>query len=276
MTNFARVGVLILSPLLGACILGTVGNGPEADLQIGPQRLDDTGVFLGKDSAPVPSADRGSTQEASPEFSPDQQVDALVLADAAVETKGQTSDAGPSASDSRLCSDPEQPVYAWSLGPWSTCSKSCGEGQRKRSVRCLRCDGEPAEEAHCPTGRPVASKSCSDHSSCSYDYAAWSAWGLCSATQPCIKDRRRECLRSDGATVACERCGGACEEQQHCGCCDSNLATGGGLSGCNGQLRQLKERCLAEGCRWGGPGKCTIGGALANPGLYGAQTKCSR
>ncbi|KPP59243.1 A disintegrin and metalloproteinase with thrombospondin motifs 1-like, partial [Scleropages formosus] len=47
------------------------------------------------------------------------------------------------------------PCPAWQLEEWSACSKTCGQGFRKRSLRCLRHDGHPLPHESCdPDKRP--------------------------------------------------------------------------------------------------------------------------
>ncbi|XP_061745079.1 A disintegrin and metalloproteinase with thrombospondin motifs 1 [Nerophis ophidion] len=48
---------------------------------------------------------------------------------------------------SRACSS--QPCPAWLLGEWSTCSKTCGRGFRKRQLRCIGQDGRTLTHDSC-------------------------------------------------------------------------------------------------------------------------------
>ena len=50
--------------------------------------------------------------------------------------------------------------YQWSLGAWGSCSLSCGWGTQKRTVSCIRNDGQGVSDAFCTTVKPVISQSC--------------------------------------------------------------------------------------------------------------------
>uniref|UniRef100_A0A8C0VMC1 ADAM metallopeptidase with thrombospondin type 1 motif 9 n=1 Tax=Cyanistes caeruleus TaxID=156563 RepID=A0A8C0VMC1_CYACU len=50
---------------------------------------------------------------------------------------------------------------AWSAGPWSSCSVSCGRGQKHRSVYCLSKEGRHVEEENCKhLAKPNVQKKC--------------------------------------------------------------------------------------------------------------------
>lgn len=54
---------------------------------------------------------------------------------------------------SRSCAP--QPCPVWLLGEWSTCSKTCGRGFRKRPLRCIGHDGRTLTHDSCdPKDRP--------------------------------------------------------------------------------------------------------------------------
>ncbi|XP_067827096.1 A disintegrin and metalloproteinase with thrombospondin motifs 8-like [Heptranchias perlo] len=49
--------------------------------------------------------------------------------------------------DIRPCAD--MPCPFWQLGSWSSCSRTCGKGERKRSALCVEYTGKTAEEDKC-------------------------------------------------------------------------------------------------------------------------------
>ncbi|XP_053163301.1 A disintegrin and metalloproteinase with thrombospondin motifs 1 [Hemicordylus capensis] len=50
-------------------------------------------------------------------------------------------------SDVRPCAD--TPCPQWQLGDWSSCSKSCGKGFKKRSLKCISSDGSTMSDESC-------------------------------------------------------------------------------------------------------------------------------
>ncbi|NXI14260.1 ATS9 metalloproteinase, partial [Irena cyanogastra] len=69
---------------------------------------------------------------------------------------------------------------AWSAGPWSSCSVSCGRGQKHRSVYCLSKEGRHVEEENCKhLAKPNMQKKCRG-GRC----PKWKAgdWGQCSVS----------------------------------------------------------------------------------------------
>uniref|UniRef100_A0A5F9DRL7 ADAM metallopeptidase with thrombospondin type 1 motif 9 n=1 Tax=Oryctolagus cuniculus TaxID=9986 RepID=A0A5F9DRL7_RABIT len=70
---------------------------------------------------------------------------------------------------------------AWSTGPWSSCSKTCGEGSRYRQVVCVAEDKGEVHSAHCePARRPADHESCS-LPPCEYVWIT-GEWSECSVT----------------------------------------------------------------------------------------------
>lgn len=50
-------------------------------------------------------------------------------------------------SDIRPCGDLPCPI--WQMGPWSSCSRTCGQGERRRSVFCIDYTGKTVEPEKC-------------------------------------------------------------------------------------------------------------------------------
>lgn len=49
--------------------------------------------------------------------------------------------------DIRACGDLPCPI--WQMGPWSVCSRTCGQGERRRSVFCIDYTGKTVEPEKC-------------------------------------------------------------------------------------------------------------------------------
>lgn len=50
-------------------------------------------------------------------------------------------------TDIRPCGDVPCPI--WQMGPWSTCSRTCGQGERRRTVFCIDYTGMTVEAEKC-------------------------------------------------------------------------------------------------------------------------------
>lgn len=50
-------------------------------------------------------------------------------------------------TDIRPCGDLPCPI--WQMGPWSSCSRTCGQGERRRSVVCIDYTGKTVEPEKC-------------------------------------------------------------------------------------------------------------------------------
>ncbi|XP_022530107.2 A disintegrin and metalloproteinase with thrombospondin motifs 8 [Astyanax mexicanus] len=58
-------------------------------------------------------------------------------------------------TDIRPCAD--LPCPMWQIGPWSSCSRTCGRGERRRSVLCIDYTGKDVEKEKCdPSKQPKA------------------------------------------------------------------------------------------------------------------------
>ncbi|MBK6849037.1 MAG: hypothetical protein IPG96_16390 [Proteobacteria bacterium] len=158
----------------------------------------------GSDGAPLdsqPSSPRRDTPLAF--MTPDWVVDPNAP-DAGASDAAPDEPTGP--TDGGLCPS------RWSIGAWSTCSSSCGDGMQTRAVFCVSCRDEPLAESACSALQPASSRTC-QVSVYTYAYTTWSAWSTCNGT---ITGRTRSCSSSDGVSVACELCGGTCSETQSC------------------------------------------------------------
>ncbi|XP_010604869.1 A disintegrin and metalloproteinase with thrombospondin motifs 9 isoform X12 [Fukomys damarensis] len=83
--------------------------------------------------------------------------------------------------DREQCGAHSCPDGAWSAGPWSPCSKTCGEGSRFRRVVCVDEDQGELHSALCSTSqRPPDRESCSLQP-CEYVWIT-GEWSECSVT----------------------------------------------------------------------------------------------
>lgn len=149
------------------------------------------------------AADGGASQDAlAADTAPVFEDGAPVIPDAA--PAPDTAAPDPCAKDP----DKNKNTFQWVLGAWSSCSTTCGQGSRTRTVTCEACDGKPAAVASCPQPAPPSSATCAATAGCTY---AWKTgtWGACS--KPCgggTLTRAVWCERSDGVKVADAKCGG--------------------------------------------------------------------
>ncbi|ESO96234.1 hypothetical protein LOTGIDRAFT_174945 [Lottia gigantea] len=83
-------------------------------------------------------------------------------------------------SDTRLCSGTcTSGSYHWHVGSWSTCSVTCGRGQRHRTVACVDPDGNEHHTSLCPKKKPRNTKRCF-RGFCPRWYSG--SWSKCSVT----------------------------------------------------------------------------------------------
>jgi len=66
----------------------------------------------------------------------------------------------------------------WVASEWSSCSTSCGDGQKSRTVECLDGISKTASDECSPRFKPSISQDCSDFSNCQYIWVA-DVWGGC-------------------------------------------------------------------------------------------------
>ena len=114
----------------------------------------------------------------------------------ALKDKGQIEEAcSPHLEESRACSASCFFRYEWSLTPWSSCQplgdSTCGEGQRRRGVRCLRLnDGRAVRHHFCPASqRPRELETwCPIDCPVDCEVSPWSPWHdascKCGSTRP--------------------------------------------------------------------------------------------
>ncbi|KAI6211925.1 BMA-GON-1, isoform e [Aphelenchoides besseyi] len=106
----------------------------------------------------------------------------------------------------------------WKVGSWSSCSVTCGNGYRERSVQCVEenvgRDGaaRPISEARCIQPRPSSHELCTG-AACPF----WrlGQWSHCSVT--CGSGSRRrtvDCVQPDGQLVDASLCTGVGTSQQ--------------------------------------------------------------
>lgn len=105
----------------------------------------------------------------------------------------------------------ENPAHGkWISAPWDTCSVTCGSGNQRRLVQCLRPDGKPGLDCD-PSQRPAATRVCGD------PCPEWliGQWSPCSRT--CGKGFKRRplhCKTKAGHLLPRDQCIGLQKPQE--------------------------------------------------------------
>ncbi|ESP03326.1 hypothetical protein LOTGIDRAFT_237754 [Lottia gigantea] len=134
-----------------------------------------------------------------------------------------------------LCPQDEKPASAqqcemgrcaeWKVGPWKTCSVSCGQGTRRRSVKCVDHQGSQIPASYCDTSEPQNQEPC-DMGPCrtAWLYTPWS--NQCSSSCGAgFKTRQVICYSKDGNEVQSSVCDASkkprpevsCHSDESCG-----------------------------------------------------------
>ncbi|NXN01937.1 PPN protein, partial [Sylvia borin] len=101
-----------------------------------------------------------------------------------------------------------RPCAAWSTGPWSECSASCGEGVQTRTVTCRTQQGSQAQDFAClMEPKPLATQPCLKEN-CIQEIG-WHIgdWGLCSKScDSGVRTRQVICADGDSKLYSPETC----------------------------------------------------------------------
>ncbi|XP_054880506.1 A disintegrin and metalloproteinase with thrombospondin motifs 20 [Poeciliopsis prolifica] len=81
----------------------------------------------------------------------------------------------------QVCQTAECTRYTWVADEWERCNATCGEGMKRRKVRCVGPGPTPAHDDHCgPSTRPPSLHHCREEP-CHYTWIA-GEWSQCSAS----------------------------------------------------------------------------------------------
>ncbi|XP_055956376.1 uncharacterized protein LOC126819637 [Patella vulgata] len=96
--------------------------------------------------------------------------------------------------------------YTWSTGNWSRCSTNCGEGMRRRDVRCSNYNGHTVTDDRCTQIKPDVEELC-DLGACGKGWFSTEWPQECPST--CgegLKKRKIHCAGADGSAVSEDKC----------------------------------------------------------------------
>lgn len=116
---------------------------------------------------------------------------------------------GTKPASSRTCNAQTcTSTYTWNAGPWGTCSKTCGGGNRTRTVVCQDQAGATVADSNCSAAnKPATSETCNTNT-CPPVNPAWHVTpGTCS--KPCGGGTATDvvvCKAADGTIVADSYC----------------------------------------------------------------------
>ncbi|XP_072932209.1 thrombospondin type-1 domain-containing protein 7A-like [Epargyreus clarus] len=101
----------------------------------------------------------------------------------------RAAEAGGAACPQLVAAEPCAPARAaWHLAPWDDCQplggSPCGEGTKKRAVRCLRSDGVFVNDSFCPKATASEARESWCYVPCGVDceLAPWAAWDAAACT----------------------------------------------------------------------------------------------
>ncbi|XP_052812088.1 uncharacterized protein LOC128239471 [Mya arenaria] len=117
------------------------------------------------------------------------------------------------SGDNRLCIDIQCPVGWTSWSDWSSCSVTCGIGQRQKSRSCQNPSASIINNK-CP-GNVEEIQICSS-SSCTVGWTSWSAWSSCSVTCGTGLQKRSRSCQNPMTSLINDSCSGDPTQFQTC------------------------------------------------------------